>query len=217
MGKRVVVTGSNKGSRTAFAFIKLILSFYGVKPIFVTPKEKIPSRLDALLISGGVDICPDTYGGKESVARCEKERDNLELELMQRAFEVGAPIFGICRGMQLINVFFGGVLHPDIKDLDLNRPHPKSPFPVNDIEIVPKTRLHSIMQTSKIKANALHHQAVKSLGDGLRVNAKDANGLIQGIEYENRFIMGVQWHPEFMPYSLPQRRLFKSFVNEIVI
>jgi putative glutamine amidotransferase len=217
VGKRVVVTGSSKGSSVPFSFIKLILSFYNIKPLFITPKKKIPKDFDALLISGGIDICPNSYNSNLTIAKCDKKRDILELELLQKAYSKSLPIFGICRGMQIINIFFKGTLYPDIKDIDLNRPHPKSPFPINNIEILPNTRLYSILQTTKLKVNALHHQAIKTLGENLIISAKDKNGIIQAIEHKKHFILGVQWHPEFMPYSLLQRKLFKSFINQIVI
>jgi putative glutamine amidotransferase len=214
VGKRVVVTGSYKKSRTAWLFLRLILSFYKFKPIFVHEKSGLPKSFDALIISGGIDICPKTYGEKTPFP-CNLARDEMELALLDFAVQKDLPVLGICRGMQLINVYFGGTLHPDINDLDLNRPHPNSPFPVNTIEILPLTKLRAILQTSSIKANALHHQAIKTLGADLRINAKDNNNIIQGIEHSDKFLIGVQWHPEYLPYSSLHRRLFKSFLNQI--
>lgn len=214
MGQRVVVTGSYKKSRTAWLFLRLILGFYGIKPIFVHEKSRLPTVFDALIISGGIDICPQSYG-KSTPFPCNLARDAMELELLDIAVNKNLPVLGICRGMQLLNIYFGGTLHPDINDLDLNRPHPNSPFPINEIEILPLTKLRAIVQTSKLKANALHHQAIATLGAGLRINAKDSNGIIQGIEHSQNFIIGVQWHPEYLPYSPVHRRLFKSFLNQI--
>jgi len=216
VGKRVVVTGSKRGSQTAWLFLRLIFKLYGIRPLFVHEKSALPENFDALVISGGIDLCPKSYG-KETPYPCNEARDTLELSLLERAFTNSLPVLGICRGMQLINAFFGGTLHPDINDLDLNYPHPRSPFPVNQISILPTTKLRAILQTASIKANALHHQAIETLGEGLRVNAIDRNGIIQGIEHEEAFIIGVQWHPEYLPYSSIQRRLFKSFINQISI
>ena len=212
--RRVVVTGSIKGSRTAWLFLGFILRLYHIRPIFVHPRRPLPKSFEGLIISGGVDICPKTYGHDEPFV-CEEARDRMELELLQKAYDHNLPIFGICRGMQLINVFFGGTLHPDIHDLDLNRPHPNSPFPINTIEIIPKTRLHEILKTTRLKANALHHQAIETLGENLRISAKDSNDLIQAIEHTERFILGVQWHPEYLPYSPVHRRLFQAFTNSL--
>jgi len=201
--RRVVVTGSLKGSRTAWLFIGSILRFLGLKPLFLHARKVIPREFDGLIISGGVDI------GKE------KERDKLEREVLEIALKRGVPILGICRGMQLINLHFGGTLHQEIANLDLNQPHPNSPFPIHPIYILPSTRLYQILKQDRIKANALHHQAIDKLGEHLRINAKDINGIVQGIEHTQRFILGVQWHPEYLPYTPTHRKIFLAFKEEI--
>ncbi|NPA03336.1 MAG: gamma-glutamyl-gamma-aminobutyrate hydrolase family protein [Epsilonproteobacteria bacterium] len=202
--RRVVVTGSVKGSKTAWFFLGLILNSIGLKPYFVHAKRTAPANFNGLILSGGVDI------GKE------KERDELEKRLLEIAFKHHLPIFGICRGMQMINLFFGGTLHQEIQDLDLNSPHPNSPLPIHLVHIFPNTKLYSILQKDRVKTNALHHQAVDKLGEGLKINAKDKNGIVQGIEHTERFILGVQWHPEYLPYIPLQRKLFLAFKEEML-
>ena len=216
MSLNILVTGSDRGSKTAWMFIKFILTLYKAKPIFVSPKKR-NRFLDfhGLIISGGIDIDPSTYGkhGVKVSYDSDKKRDEMELFYMEKAIEKNLPVLGICRGMQLINVFFEGTLHLDIHDLDLNFPHPKTPLPLKEIYIEPHSKLYNILMSEHIKANALHHQAVEKLGVGLRKSAYDKNRIIQAIEHESLDILGVQWHPEFMPYSKSSRKIFNHFIK----
>ncbi|BCD60685.1 MULTISPECIES: gamma-glutamyl-gamma-aminobutyrate hydrolase family protein [unclassified Nitratiruptor] len=212
--KQIVVTGSRYKNRNSWLFIHFLLKLFHAKPIFIHPDSTLPKDFDALLIGGGTDICPKEYGLHQEWP-CEEKRDKIELELFHQAFDKKLPIFGICRGMQLINVALGGSLHPNVEDLDLEYQHPYTPFPLQTITILPHTKLYSILQTSTIKANALHHQAINVLGKDLRIAAKDRNGIIQAIEHEKLPILGIQWHPEYLPYMHPHRKFFKYIVNTL--
>ena len=225
MGRRAVVavTGSSKGSRTAWLFSRFLLRRAGLEPRFVHPggaeaSTKAAEEMRGLLILGGVDIDPATYEGTEhpSIVRSEPERDALELSLLERARTKGLPAMGICRGMQLINLFHGGTLHPHIHDLELQNAHPHSPLPVRDVTVEAGTRLHAIVGTPKLRVNALHHQAVERLGEGLRSAAHDANGIVQALEGTGeRFLLGVQWHPEYMPYAWHSGKIFAAFAAAV--
>ncbi|BCD67641.1 gamma-glutamyl-gamma-aminobutyrate hydrolase family protein [Nitratiruptor sp. YY09-18] len=208
--RRVVVTGSAGKNRISWFFIGSILRLLGAKPLFVHEKKSPPSHFDALLLAGGEDICPSSYGAKDE--QCNKGRDELELSLLDTAIAKNMPVLGICRGMQMINIYFGGTLYPHIHDFIES--HPNSPFLVNPITIKPHTLLHTILQTHYIKANALHHQAIKDLGKELRINAYDKNSIIQGIEHTHRLILGLQWHPEYLPYHPLHLRIFKAFLSK---
>ena len=217
--KKVVITGSDKGSKIAWTFLKFILSLYKIKPIFISPKnKKFPQKFNGLIISGGVDIDPSTYK-KQNISSviCDKKRDEMELFILEKALEKELPVLGICRGMQLINVFFGGTLHLDINELDLNHPHPKTPLPLKDIYIKPHSKLHNILMSEHIKANALHHQAIDRIGLRLKVAATDKNEIIQAIEHESLDILGLQWHPEFMPYAKSSQKIFGYFAKKLKI
>ena len=211
----VVVTGSDRGSKKAWFVLHFFLSWHKIKAVTISPKnQEFPSRFHGLILTGGTDLCPESYGVQKKHS-CEPARDVIEMELLQMALEKDIPIFGICRGMQLINAAFGGTLHHDIHSLDLATSHPYTPLPLRTISIVPRTNLHLILHTTKIKANALHHQAIDKIGKGLRKNAFDQNGIIQGIEHPQKAILGVQWHPEYLLYMPLHRKLLHGFLQKV--
>ncbi|WP_200763563.1 gamma-glutamyl-gamma-aminobutyrate hydrolase family protein [Nitrosophilus alvini] len=217
MACRVAVTGSDRGSAIAWSFIKFLLRLHKTRPFFVSPSNfKETIDFDALVISGGIDISPSVYGKKTEIAKTDPKRDAMEMKLLENALKRNIPVLGICRGMQMINVFYGGTLHLEIHELDLNRPHPKTPLPKKKIFINPHTKLREILKVDECSVNALHHQAIEKIAPKLIAAAHDENGITQAIEHQNeRFVMGVQWHPEFLPYSPLQRRIFKAFVKNI--
>ncbi|WP_353662017.1 gamma-glutamyl-gamma-aminobutyrate hydrolase family protein [Hydrogenimonas sp. SS33] len=220
MGRpRVFVSGSVRGSRIAWLASRFLLRNAGLDPRFVSPvSAPDEAAMEGLLILGGVDIDPSTYGGRghPAIGRSEPERDRLELRLLEASAKRNLPVLGICRGMQLINLFHGGTLHPHIHDLDLSHPHPHTPLPLRWVTIEPATTLHALLGVDRIRANALHHQAVDRIGAGLRKAAYDANGIIQAVEStEERFVTGLQWHPEFMPYLWHSRRIFSAFAAAV--
>lgn len=219
--KSVAVSGSDRGSRIAWNLSRLLLKSAGVEPFFVSAErmdERVMANMEGLLLLGGVDIDPSTYGGTphEKIGKTEPQRDRMEWRLLEAAKQRGLAVMGICRGMQMIDLFEGGTLHPHLHDLPLKVPHPHTPWPVRKIHVESGTRLHRIVGVATLNVNALHHQAVDRLGDGLRVAARDENGIIQAIEsVEGAFKIGVQWHPEFMPYAWHSRKIFAAFAAAV--
>lgn len=173
---------------------------------------------DGLLLPGGADIDPKLYGQTAS-GKCGKPneiRDNTEPKILEAFLKTNKPVFGICRGVQLLNVYFGGTMLQDIKEQQeynhsdfLKRA--KSAHPV---DIVKGSKLYDILGTETAQVNSLHHQAIDKVGEGLTVTAKSADGFIEALELEGHpFCVAVQWHPEHMSKkSEEQRKLFSAFV-----
>lgn len=143
-----------------------------------------------------------------------EDRDRLEVPLIRDAVSRGIPVLGICRGMQLLNVCLGGSLHQEISVFYEESPVLRTLLPRKKILVSGTSRLHSIFRKSSLRVNSLHYQSVKTLGHGLRTSAHEVNGIVQAIEHENaKFLIGVQWHPEYLPMERSQQRLFRAFVE----
>jgi putative glutamine amidotransferase len=200
----------------------------GLAPVLITPAHSpasIASLLDAccgLVLTGGEDVDPSRYGEKPSPAlgATLPARDDMEFSALDCALRLDMPIFGICRGCQVMNVHFGGSLYQDI---DTERPghllHAQlAPWGqrTHEASVLKDSLLHRIVGADLLKINSFHHQAVKELGQGLRVVARAEDGLVEAIEHESRdWVLGVQWHPERgeaeAPDNDPDRRLFAGF------
>lgn len=141
-------------------------------------------------------------------------RDHLEFQLIDQAVRKNLPLLGICRGAQLLNVYFRGTLHQDLGAFYCEEPNPSSLFPVKKVVIAPGSRLAAVLGVNTLRINALHHQAVNTPGRGIVIVAREANGVVQAIESRQEdFVIGVQWHPEYLPQHPEQRRLFQSLVQ----
>lgn len=144
----------------------------------------------------------------------DKKRDELEFHILNQVIDHKLPVLGICRGAQVLNVHFGGSLHQDIEEFYTEHPYLNTILPKSTILIDPQSKLHSILKKKYTRVNSLHHQSVKEIGKDLRIVAKEPNGIVEAIEHPDYpFLIGVQWHPEFLiPYKT-QRRLFKELVK----
>mgnify|MGYP001417863181 CR=1 FL=1 len=145
----------------------------------------------------------------------DRKRDDLEFTLLQESLEAGIPILGICRGSQLINVHFGGSLYQNITAFYTEIPQVHTVWPEKKVMIKPGCKLDQIINAREIWVNALHKQAIDKIGNSLMAVAEEENGIIQAIEYlHHPFLIGVQWHPEYMPQIPFQRNIFKALVEE---
>lgn len=150
----------------------------------------LAGRCSGLLLSGGGDLAPSLYGQPQRSRRLslDPRRDLEELALLRAFCAQRKPVLGICRGMQVINVYFGGTLLQEVAG------HDGIPHPVTTVAGTDAARLTG----GFFKATSYHHQAVGQLGHGLRVSAYAADGLIEALEHESLPVLGVQWHPERM-------------------
>lgn len=177
---------------------------------------------DGYIITGGEDIDPAMYAEKNIAAiNVNPARDTLEKNIIEHALNKQKPILGICRGAQMINVACGGSLHQNAQDYYKDFIPTTSllgkVFVRRPINITPDSLLHHLMHVKAAKVNSLHHQAIKELGNNLIIIAKTEGDMIQAIQNTNTpepRILGVQWHPELMPFSKKQRAIFKWIVAE---
>ena len=171
-------------------------------------------RLDGLLLPGGADIPPAEYGEAPHPATepLDRRRASFEKELGKAWIaRTRKPLLGICLGSQWLGVLHGGTL---VQDLPSER-GVNHRGPPHRVELVAGTRLHGIYGEQEFEVNSRHHQAVDAPGDGLRVAARAGDGTIEAVEGTGaeRFLIGVQWHPEDMVRDARQERLFEAFVN----
>ena len=144
-----------------------------------------------------------------TAAKEDSARDELELGLIRKGLDDGMPMLGICRGAQLINVALGGSLHQALTDFYTETPQIRSVLPRKEVKLEPGSRLVNILDCNPCRVNALHSQAIDKPGEGLQIVAREPNGVIQAVEHKDHtFVIGVQWHPEFMPQSEGQFGLF---------
>ena len=145
----------------------------------------------------------------------DRDRDHLEFQLIDQAIKKRLPLMGICRGSQLLNVYFNGTLYQDINSFYLEKPNPSSVFPVKRVYIKPGSKLASVLGIEELSVNALHNQAVKEPGENIQIVAREANDVVQAIEnMEQDFVIGVQWHPEYLPQRRQQRAIFRELVKQ---
>ncbi|WP_295841872.1 gamma-glutamyl-gamma-aminobutyrate hydrolase family protein [uncultured Microbacterium sp.] len=170
--------------------------------------------LDGLILTGGLDVQPELYGAERHPLTdpARADRDAWEIALLAGARERGIPVFGICRGLQLINVAMGGTLHQHLPEaLGTERYRiGGGVFAENVVEVDAGTRLAGLVGAGALTVHSYHHQGVDRVGEGLVVTARTDDGLVQAVETDgDDYLVAVQWHPE---ENAEDRRLFLGLV-----
>ena len=193
-------------------------------PLLIPPGDdewvSILPRLDGLVVTGGTDIDPAEYGGDRRnphLLPADRERDHSELSLLRRLLDDGeTPLLCICRGMQALNVAADGTLYehiPDIRDEDIHR-NEAGLWAMQEVHVESDSLIADVMGLTALRTSSGHHQAIRDLGDGLRVVAAAADGIIEALEMPGHpWLVAVQWHPEVTAVGdASQQALFDALV-----
>ena len=189
----IYIEGVNRGGATAVLLPP--------QPGGTEVADRVLDGLDGLIITGGRDVNPESYGRQRHPTTDEPmgERDAWEFALLGAALRRHMPVLGICRGAQVLNVALGGTLHQHLPDVLGHTRHQRgnAVFSTSSVRTVPGTRLAALIGDAS-DAQCYHHQAIDRLGDGLTVSARDtADGVIEAVELDGpQFVLAVQWHPE---------------------
>jgi putative glutamine amidotransferase len=184
------------------------------------------NECSGLILTGGVDIYPELYCDWDTVetrGTYLPMRDGFEFKLLEKAINVKMPVLGICRGCQLVNVFFRGSLIFDLQQIRGVNHRKISPTEdrIHKVLINKNSLLFEVMGIPEADVNSSHHQSADRLGEGLMVNAKAPDGVVEGVEYidkENKgFLLAVQWHPERFPdfEDIASKNLLLKFLDEV--
>ncbi len=223
-------SGRNTHAGAPSAYLDAVIADGGIPVLLPVTLElrKIDAAmagLDGFLLTGGSDVDPAHYKEKANgthVASILPRRDTVDLHLARRAAARDLPLLAICRGHQILNVALGGALWQDIRsqvpeairhDYPYRNPNLRDPLR-HIVRIEAGSKLATLLGTTRLRVNSVHHQTVKKTGRGLIVTARSLDGLIEATEMpRRRFIVSVQWHPERLLESVPAMRgLFAGLV-----
>lgn len=214
-------------SATETVFSEAIWQCGGIPVILPQVKSQIQAnrlieRLDGLVVIGGHDITPTLYDEEPhpKVTQYKPERDQSDLAYIDASYRQNKAILGICRGLQIMNVYKGGSLYQDLSQYELlNIQHVQVAKPevaTHSIHLVNDTMIANIFDTQKLMVNSFHHQAIKTLGENMVASAYSQDGVIEAAEstIEGEVFFGVQWHPETLfEYDKNHLKVFEKLVD----
>ena len=205
------------------AYVRALASA-GVAPLIVPstldPKyaSDVLARVDGLLLTGGEDVDPTSYHAPAHprLEDTDPARDALELALIAAARSRGIPVLGICRGIQILNVAYGGTLYQDLPSERPTAIDHADEQQRHGIRVAPDSLAHRIVRKLELSVNSRHHQGIRDLAPGLKATAWADDGLVEAIEPagsdgEASWLLGVQWHPE----DDTEQSLFRGFARAL--
>lgn len=196
--------------------VTLAVRMAGGRTIQLSPSEPdSPEPYQGVVVTGGHDVDPVLYAQESKVLpQYDPDRDALESRVIDDALERDLPLLGICRGAQLLNVRLGGDLNQDLRATRRHTSNRRTVLPLKTLLVEADSRLRELLGRDRARINSLHNQGIDRLGERLTVSGRDLDGIVQAIEdAERRFLVGVQWHPEFLLPMASQRGLFRALVE----
>lgn len=215
----IAITGPTRGAFGPRVLVALAVRFYGGRALQVRPGDDL-ERLtyQGVVVTGGHDVEPVLYAAEPEVEpNYDPARDALEMAVIRAALAKGLPLLGICRGAQLLNVCRGGTLFQELRSRRRKTSHRWTVLPLKTLCMEEDSRVlgRILAPCRRRRINSLHNQAIDRVGEGLQVSGRDLDGIVQAIEDpEADFLLGVQWHPEFLLYLSRQRALFGALVAQ---
>jgi putative glutamine amidotransferase len=211
----IAVTGPSRGGMAPRLLVHLAVWLAGGRAVQLSPRRTAsPEPFQGVIVTGGHDVDPVLYAEESEVQpRYDSERDAFESRVIDTALDNELPLLGICRGAQLLNVRLGGNLHQELRSRRVHTSNRWTVLPLKTLVVAEGSRLRDILGAARARINSLHNQGINRLGEGLRITGRDLDGIVQAVEDPGRdFLLGVQWHPEFLILSARQRGLFNALV-----
>tara|TARA_R110000796_G_scaffold252526_1_gene387390 strand:- start:12746 stop:13420 length:675 start_codon:yes stop_codon:yes gene_type:complete len=212
----VAVTGPRRGAFGPRFLVACAVRWYGAIPLQVRPGDDLKSlEYDAVVVTGGHDIDPVIYAAEPEVQpKYDPERDALEMAVIDDALARDLPLLGICRGAQLLNARRGGNLFQELKSHRKMTSNRWTILPLKMLKVQADSRLWRLLMADDCRINSLHNQAIDRVGEGLVVSGRDLDGIVQAVEDPHKaFLVGLQWHPEFLLFFRRQRLLFQALIQ----
>ncbi|PKM29151.1 MAG: peptidase C26 [Gammaproteobacteria bacterium HGW-Gammaproteobacteria-11] len=217
MNKPVIaITGPQRGAFGPRFLVACAVRLYGGRPLQIRPEDAWQQhQYQGVIVTGGHDIDPVLYAAEPEVKpQYDSARDALESAVIDDALARRLPLLGICRGAQMLNARRGGSLLQELKSHRRMTSNRWTVLPLKTLSICAGSRLAHWLGTPRCRINSLHNQAIDRVGTNLQVVGRDLDGIVQAVEDPNQpFLLGVQWHPEFLLFSARQRRLFAHLVQ----